>query len=295
MGFHIVNIKNGVLKKDYVESFEELAYIDFITKNSIIYQGEEHWKPIKISDSKKYKHFSKGWFRAGIQAQELFKEQAIINGFILEELNQDQNSFKLYTTNAEKKPIKRGDFLIRNYANIEIDIKCRGFKNLNSEKYFDFKCEDAIKQNNMMSFTKTPILIAVYENIDNKPVQDSIYFFSIKTLLSSNLKTYFRKGIGKCYKIPLSFTQKGFDFIDRIYREHLGIKKREYSISKKRIKHPNAYQKWSLEDDKKLEILFCEGKPINQLSQVFGRNNGAIRSRIEKLNLKEKYKLSNRM
>lgn len=28
MGFHIVNIKNGVLKKDYVESFEELAYID---------------------------------------------------------------------------------------------------------------------------------------------------------------------------------------------------------------------------------------------------------------------------
>lgn len=144
MGFHIVNIENGILKKDYVESFEELAFIDFITKDSIIYQGEEHWKPLKISDSKKYENFSKGWFRAGIQAQELFNEQAIDNGFILEELNQDQNSFKLYTSNAEKKSIKRGDFLIRNYANIEIDIKCRGFKKINDNQYFDFKCEDDI-------------------------------------------------------------------------------------------------------------------------------------------------------
>ena len=144
MGFHIVNIENVILKKDYVESFEELAFIDFITKDSIIYQGEEHWKPLKISDSKKYENFSKGWFRAGIQAQELFNEQAIDNGFILEELNQDQNSFKLYTSNAEKKSIKRGDFLIRNYANIEIDIKYRGFKKINGNQYFDFKCEDAI-------------------------------------------------------------------------------------------------------------------------------------------------------
>ena len=106
MGFHIINIENGVLKKDFVESYEEISYIDFITENSITYQGEEHWVPFKISESKKYEHFSKGWFRAGIQAQEIFKIQAINNGYILEELNQDQNSFKLYTTNAEKNPSK---------------------------------------------------------------------------------------------------------------------------------------------------------------------------------------------
>lgn len=289
MGFHIVNIENGILKKDYVESLEELAYVDFITKDSIIYQGEEQWKPIRISDSEKYMHFSKRWFRAGIQAQELFKEQAVQNGFILEELNQDQNSFKLYTSNAEKKSIKRGDFLVRNYANIEIDIKCRGFIKANDEKYFHFKYEDAQKHENMMSFTKTPILIAVYENKNNKPVSDNIYFFSIKSLISSKLEISFRKGIGKCYKIPLKFTYNGFEFIEKIYNQHLGIKNISYSVAQKRIKHPNAYSKWSLEDDQKLETHFCEGKSIRELSKLFGRNLGAIRSRIEKLELKEKY------
>ncbi len=235
MGFHIVNIENGVLKKDYVDSFYELAYIDFITQNSIIYQGEKHWEPVKVSESRKYQHFSKGWFRAGIQAQELFKKQAIDNGFILEELNQDQKSFKLYTPNAQKKSIKRGDFLIRNYANIEVDIKCRGFRTSNNKKYFDFKCEDAIKHQNMMSFTNTPILIAVYENRNNKPVSDNIYFFSIQALISSSLEKHYRKGIGNCYKIPISFTNKGFNFIETMYKEHLGTKENRTLIEKNSI------------------------------------------------------------
>ncbi len=53
--------------------------------------------------------------------------------------------------------------------------------------------------------------------------------------------------------------------------------------------HINAYRAWSAEDDKNLEILFCEGRTIKQLSEIFKRKSGAIRSRIKKLNLKEKY------
>jgi hypothetical protein len=41
--------------------------------------------------------------------------------------------------------------------------------------------------------------------------------------------------------------------------------------------------------DEKLEMLFCEGETIKELSGIFGRNDGAIRSRIKKLELKEKY------
>lgn len=67
MGFHIVNFENGKLKHDYVETYEELSYVEFITNDSIIYQGEEHWRPFKVSDNERYKHFSKGWFRAGIK------------------------------------------------------------------------------------------------------------------------------------------------------------------------------------------------------------------------------------
>jgi DNA-directed RNA polymerase specialized sigma24 family protein len=46
---------------------------------------------------------------------------------------------------------------------------------------------------------------------------------------------------------------------------------------------------WTAEDDNKLELLFCEGKKVKELAEIFGRNTGAINSRIKKLELKEKY------
>ncbi|WP_134089828.1 DUF3276 family protein [Olivibacter sp. XZL3] len=64
---------------------------------------------------------------------------------------------------------------------------------------------------------------------------------------------------------------------------------KSYSLDNIREKHPQAYQPWSLEDDEKLETLFCEGKSVKDLAFVFERNEGAIRSRIKKLELKEKY------
>lgn len=51
----------------------------------------------------------------------------------------------------------------------------------------------------------------------------------------------------------------------------------------------NAYLPWSSEDDEQLEILYYCGKNVKELSEIFGRNEGAIRSRIKKLELVEKY------
>src|SRR5690606_18846544 len=53
------------------------------------------------------------------------------------------------------------------------------------------------------------------------------------------------------------------------------------------LKFPNAYAKWIAEDDERLEILFCEGKSVKEISAFFHRKPGAIRSRIRKLELKE--------
>lgn len=63
-----------------------------------------------------------------------------------------------------------------------------------------------------------------------------------------------------------------------------------YSIKACRGDHPNAYKPWTREDDDKLELLFCEGKTIKELSELFQRKQGAIRSRVKKLELEEKYK-----
>jgi hypothetical protein len=62
-----------------------------------------------------------------------------------------------------------------------------------------------------------------------------------------------------------------------------------YSVEKIREAHKQAYLPWTQEDDNKLELLFCEGKKVKELAQIFGRNDGAISSRIKKLALKEKY------
>lgn len=62
-----------------------------------------------------------------------------------------------------------------------------------------------------------------------------------------------------------------------------------YSVEKIRETHQQAYLPWTAEDDNKLELLFCEGKKVKELAEIFGRNTGAINSGIKKLELKEKY------
>lgn len=64
---------------------------------------------------------------------------------------------------------------------------------------------------------------------------------------------------------------------------------KKYSVEKIRETYQQAYKPWTQEDDEKLELLFCEGKKIKELAHIFARNEGAITSRIKKLELKEKY------
>ena len=49
--------------------------------------------------------------------------------------------------------------------------------------------------------------------------------------------------------------------------------------------HHNAYAKWTNEDDEQLCKLVGESVSIQELCRIFGRNEGAIRSRISKLGL----------
>lgn len=67
------------------------------------------------------------------------------------------------------------------------------------------------------------------------------------------------------------------------------VDSKAYSVEKIREVHKQAYLPWTSEDDTKLELLFCEGKKVSELAQIFGRNDGAISSRIKKLELNEKY------
>jgi hypothetical protein len=61
------------------------------------------------------------------------------------------------------------------------------------------------------------------------------------------------------------------------------------AVAEQRLKHPKAYMSWNKEEDEQLEELFCEQISLRSLCKIFGRNQGAIESRIEKLGLREKY------
>lgn len=214
MGFHIINIDNNELVHQYAKNEYELAILD-IREDTIIYQGESHWIPEKVIDSKKYAIWANDWYRAGIKAQEIFKKQAKKNNLILEELFQDQESFKSYTEAVKKVPIKRGDFLIRNIRNLEIDVKCRKFYEVNGQLVFNFKVQHYYMHKNMMDFTKTPIIIAVYENIDNIPNSNNLRMFSIEWIQENKLNIENFKNIGKCFQIPVKETFEGFELLER--------------------------------------------------------------------------------
>lgn len=67
------------------------------------------------------------------------------------------------------------------------------------------------------------------------------------------------------------------------------IKARSLAFEAQRIKYPNYLKPWKQDDDERLERLWCEGVNISNLAKIFKRNPGAIRSRIDKLELEEKY------
>jgi superfamily I DNA/RNA helicase len=62
-----------------------------------------------------------------------------------------------------------------------------------------------------------------------------------------------------------------------------------YSVDKIREVHKDAYAPWTEELDDELTEMYCMGISPKDIAKHFGRTSGAIRSRIKKLELEEKY------
>ncbi|MFD3538675.1 hypothetical protein ACFWUQ_04150 [Streptomyces sp. NPDC058662] len=53
-----------------------------------------------------------------------------------------------------------------------------------------------------------------------------------------------------------------------------------YTVEEKRLAHPNAYKPWTPADEERLRRRCAEGVPLADLGQEFGRDQGAIASRL---------------
>ena len=67
----------------------------------------------------------------------------------------------------------------------------------------------------------------------------------------------------------------------RAARPHAAVERRGFSRIRKR--YPNAYQPWTAEDGRELCQLRDDGWEVAELAERFGRQPGAIRSRLRKL------------
>lgn len=85
--------------------------------------------------------------------------------------------------------------------------------------------------------------------------------------------SYFLSGKAKQRKRKAPIEKRRFENTNYNYLEFI------------RKTHPQAYEPWTEEADKKLTLLFHQGKTVKELSEIFGRTKGAIRSRIQKLML----------
>jgi len=66
-------------------------------------------------------------------------------------------------------------------------------------------------------------------------------------------------------------------------------KDKAFTYDEVRQKQKNAYKPWTTELDDELTIMYCEGVNVKDMAKHFCRTKGAIRSRIEKLELEELY------
>ena len=58
-----------------------------------------------------------------------------------------------------------------------------------------------------------------------------------------------------------------------------------YSIYAARQENPNAYNPWTIEDDKQLKDMWTEGRSLSEIADHFGRKQSAIIVRMKKLGL----------
>jgi len=70
------------------------------------------------------------------------------------------------------------------------------------------------------------------------------------------------------------------------FPKYTGTKGKSYTVELVRTKHSEAYKPWTPEQDEKLAEMFSNDLSDSEIIKHFGRNAGAIRSRLRKLGLK---------
>ncbi len=214
MGYHvIIEPELFPIKYTYVDRINELVLVEGINEKSVIIEGKSENPPQQVGVSVNFRHLGEEWYRAGLRALTIFAKLARDRQLVLEELSHGPENVRSYVR-AKKGAAKRGDFLVRNRGNAEVEVKCRSFYGRGNRKYFLISQEDLMKHLNMENATRTSVILAVFERKGDKPQEDSLCMIRIdriKELLPELVSE--EKEYGWVYRIPLQETVSGFDLL----------------------------------------------------------------------------------
>ena len=156
---------------------------------------------------------------------------------------------------------------------------------------------------------KCHFLVIGHEDIDYKNPESVLWYFDIQDFVDNVVpfvydKRYkrlvvhksamkamtvreFRELMEKYWK---EFNKKKIDLKPKSQHSTSMIPKKEkvYSVKEIRRTYPKAYEKWTESDDEFLKKFWKENKQgrnekLQELMQKFGRNRGAIKSRLNKM------------
>jgi superfamily I DNA/RNA helicase len=151
---------------------------------------------------------------------------------------------------------------------------------LKEDKKKELQLPKLIEEINLLyvAITRTKNSIYIPETLmpSNFPVSSQIHVVKVMT----------EEEIAQ--QIHLSYTPQIAKNINKKYTQHENEK--AYSVEALREKHKAAYRPWTVELDKELTVMYCEGVNIKDIMKHFGRTRGAIESRIKKLELEELYR-----
>lgn len=121
--------------------------------------------------------------------------------------------------------------------------------------------------------------------VDVKETKDGSKYLSITEFDPANKEGQNRKIM--VFEDHLDDFQKGLEKAFNFLKPPAKIPTKISSyIQGVRETHPRAYEQWSSDEDENLRLKFSEGLNTKELSTLFQRKEGSIRSRLKKLGLK---------
>jgi hypothetical protein len=152
-------------------------------------------------------------FAAGRKAEQLFEELAHQSGWIVERIPQDRESFDKYAQSSARS-IKRGDFIIRNARNTEVEVKCFSRFDWNAPGYL-LRYSHVKRHEEMQHLTESSVVFAIFERRGRHPVRGSLRMIPLSDLLGRRSPEIQYLPKQKCLHIPLDKMHRGLDLLSR--------------------------------------------------------------------------------